>query len=128
MGIIVDWDIQGHMPEKTVIYWTFDGKWDWNDFSKADKQAYDMAMSMTHRVHSIIDFRASPHLPSSGAIGYFKRSVTQAPPNRGTIVIVGASRFIRALEGVLRALVPQNAAHYRMADTLEEAYDILGKS
>jgi hypothetical protein len=125
MSIRVAWDQSEHVPEKTVIYWTFDGSWDWNDFSDADKLAYDMAISTAETVHSIIDFRASPKIPSTGAIGYFKRSITKAPPNRGKIVIVGASLMIRALEGILRSLAPKDSYKYRMADNLDDAYRIL---
>lgn len=125
MGISVNWDQNGRLPEQTVIYWTFEGQWDWNDFSVADKEAYELAMSTKDTVHSIIDFRASPRIPGSGAIGYFKGSITKSPPNRGKIVIVGASLMIRALEGVLRSLAPKESYKYRMANDLEEAYRIL---
>lgn len=125
MGIQVDWDHSGQMPEQTIIYWMFEGEWDWNDFSQADRQAYEMALSMPHTVHSIVDFRASPHIPRRGAISYFTRSVTKAPPNRGLVVIVGAPRMARALEDVLRTLAPQASSHYKLANSIDNAYQMI---
>jgi hypothetical protein len=127
MGIRTEWDTSGRFPEQTVIYWTFEREWDWNDFSKADKEAFQMALGVSHSVHSIIDFRASEGIPRSGAISYFTRSVTKAPPNRGTVVVVGAPRMIRALEGILRALSPKASEQnkYTMVNEVEEAYQIL---
>ena len=127
MGIDVKWDDSGHLPEKTLIYWTFEEGWDWNDFSEADKRAFQMALDVSHTVHSIIDFRASSGIPGSGAISYFTRSIQKAPPNRGTVVVVGAPGIIKAMEGILRLLSPQAAAlnKYPLVDTPEEAYTIL---
>lgn len=130
MGIDVSWDASGRFPEKTVIYWLFEGQWDWNDFSRADKQAYEMALAESHTVHSLIDFRASPNIPRSGAISYFTRSAMKAPPNRGTVVVVGAPRLIRAMEGILRALAPKASEQYKytMLNDIEEAYQVLEHS
>lgn len=125
MGITVGWDHSGQLPDHTVIYWSFEGVWDWNDFSEADKCAYELALSQTHTVHSIVDFRGSSHIPSNGVISYFARSVTKAPPNRGLVVVVGAPRIIQALEGILRLLTQKAASKYRLVDNLESAFVIL---
>jgi hypothetical protein len=128
MAIQVDWDGSGRVPEKSVIYWTFDGEWTWDQFAEMDKRAYELSLEMTPTVVDVlVDMRASSRIPFSGAIGYFSRSIRRNPPNRGSVVIFGASGIVRALEPVLRRLNPGTSDGYQIIETIDEAYQFLEK-
>lgn len=127
MGVHVDWDTGDRAPARTIIYWTFEGLWDWGEFSAADEKAYQMALSVDHQVDSLVDFTRSNHLPMSGAMTYFMRSVRRNPPNRGTVVVFAANSVIRAIANVLKRLNPAFAENYVFADNLEDAYMLLDK-
>jgi hypothetical protein len=127
MTVLVDWDQSPNVSARSVIYWIFEETWDWYDFGKADRQAYQMALSVPHRVDSIVDFRRSQRIPRSGALSYFSGSVTKAPPNRGIVVVVQPPAMVRALESVLRRLYPASSAQYVLASTLDEAYALIAQ-
>lgn len=123
MGITVEW--YQYESLKPVIYWTFDGVWDWNDFNDADYRAYNMAAEADRRVHSIVDMRASAGVPRTGAVSYFSRSVKTVPPNRDQVIIVGVNSLLRSFEPILRRLYPRASSNYRIANTPEEAFAML---
>ena len=128
MGVEVDWDSSGRVPEESVIYWTFDGEWTWDQFAEMDALAYEMSLEKTPTVVDVlVDMRASKRVPFSGAIGYFSRSIRRNPPNRGSVVIFGASGIVRGLEPVLRRLNPGTSDGYQIIGTIDEAYQFLEK-
>ena len=126
MAVQVAWDDSGRVPEKSIIYWTFAGTWNWDEFAEVDEIAYEMSVGMMPAIIDVIvDMTGSGRTPFTGAIGYFTRSLRRNPSNRGIVVIVGARGVLRSLEAILRRLNPKTSQAYLLVATLEEAYHLI---
>ena len=122
MTITVQWD----NDDKTVIRYDFTGYWNWAEFRKQAQTAFAMTRSVEHQVDTISNFLPGTHIPKDAFI-HFRRVMTDAPPNRGVNVIVGASQFIRALVTIFSRIYTQLGKRLMLADSLEAARDILNK-
>lgn len=120
MTISVQWD----NPEQTTVRWDFKGKWDWEMFGEATKVSNTLIESVPHRVDIIGDVCQSPFLPKNALIKYnvFQHN---RPQNKGRIVLVGASNFVRNLVVIFSKLYKFNADGFDFTDTLEEARTML---
>ena len=126
MGIQLKWDDSGRVPEKTVIYWAFGESWTWTDFAQCVEEAYDWQMqSVPKTIHTIADMQEGKGMFAADAISSITYSIKHVPPNRGKVVVVGASRLLKLLEPIIRRLVPQLSAAYVLVDSLDEAYELV---
>ena len=117
MSITVSWD----NAEKTVIYYAFDGSWDWDDFDAAFEQSVTMTESVEHYVHIIADLRNSDSLPD-GALLYIRRVMRVIPPNRGKIVVLGGGKNVKILMDMATRIYKKIAHRFIVVDDLTDAY------
>lgn len=122
MSITVQWD----NDDKTVIRYDFTGYWNWTEFREQAQTAFAMTRSVEHHVDTISNFLPGTHIPKDAFL-HFRRVMTDAPPNRGVNVIVGASQFIRVLVTVFSRVYTQLGKRLILADSLEDARHILAK-
>ncbi len=123
MGINISWSSES----KNIIHYVFEGRWDWNDFRHAIKDAADMIDTVNHPVDVIMDFSNASMLPN-GAISQVKQAFsTPKHPNINLTVIVGASAFIQSIADLGRKLSRSAAENWsiQFAPTLPAAFNLL---
>ncbi len=92
MSINVTWDNTEH----TIVRWEFNGAWDWDEFYDAFAQSKALVQSSSDpSVAVICDLRRSAGLPEQ-FMAHYPHVHRDKSDNRGMIVVVGSSSFIKA--------------------------------
>ncbi len=122
MGINVRWDNE----EQTIIQYSFDGRWTWNDLYSALDRVQEMSASVDHRVDAIIDLTHADLMPAGAIFSLDGRKNAQklaskANAARGLIVIAGANAFIRSIYDAFRAFNRSVATGIHFTETLGQA-------
>lgn len=99
--IHVQWD----NDEQTIVVFTFDGAWTWQDFRDACDESRRLHDQVSHIVVSIFDLREANDLPTN----FFSHvryalDVTDPPNRTQTQFVVGAGFLIRSLGEVFYRL------------------------
>lgn len=125
MGIRVEWDNK----DKTVIRYSLEGQWTWDDLLDAVATSNAMLDEAGHKIHFIHDASTSKGIPN-GALSQLKRFIGKEHPNTGRSVIVGAQgnaiMLARGLLGMVDRVYKKDWA-FMFANTLEEARAMLGQ-
>ena len=124
MRISVEWDNDQH----TILRWVFAARWAWEDYSAAQQQANQLLETIDHAVDVIGDLRNSSSLPANALTAY-RGFVDSTAKNVDLIVLVGASRFVKALVSVFLQVMPGKipGTHIVFADTMERAYTLIAE-
>ena len=56
MAISIEWGNDEH----TIIYWVFNGKWTWEEFSDAQRDSNRLLATVAHTVHVIGNLQNGP--------------------------------------------------------------------
>jgi hypothetical protein len=120
MPITVRWDDDAH----TRIYYVFSASWQWDDFDIVYADVYKMLDTVNHRVHAIVDIRQSRLLPQD-TLTQMRRLTYQQHANGGITVIITDNRFAHTLYNILTGVLRQAKAIFRIAYSLEEAYELI---
>lgn len=120
MGLKADW----FDDEQTILLYTFDGQWTWDDLLVLIEQANTMTRSVRHQVDTIIDLRLNQSYPF-GALMRFRSLTATAPDNWGMAVFVSENDFIGNLLATLTKVFPVIGLRYVMTDTIDAAHDII---
>ena len=59
MAIHVSW----YNTEQTIIYWQFEGRWQWAEFDKAWNLSGEWMQASPHHIDFILDFQSSTLMP-----------------------------------------------------------------
>jgi hypothetical protein len=99
--IHVQWD----NDEQTIVVFTFDGTWTWQDFRDACDESRKLHDAVSHQVASIFDMREANDLPTN----FFSQvryalDVTDPPNRTKTQLVIGAGFLIRSLGEVFQRL------------------------
>ena len=121
MPIHVSWANE----QQTIIHTIYDGVWTLSDFHATVDTMYDLATSVDHTVHFILDFRASNSSPAK-FFSAGRHVENKKAPNTGISVIVGANSFLNAMLRMAEKLFLRDFSIHP-ADTLEEAEEIIRK-
>lgn len=120
MTITVGWD----NAEKTTLRYNLEGRWDWNSFYAALKQADALMDTVMHEVDIIVDISQSQHIPE-GMISHIGSLGRKVHRNAGLTTLVGTNRFVVTLFDLFRKIRPQMSDNVRIVPSLEEARSIL---
>jgi hypothetical protein len=121
MSVSVAWD----NSEKTVIRYTAEGKWTWDEFYLARDAARAWMDSVSHsKINFIIDVRSTSIFPSN-ALSHFGRMPSHTHPKSGMIVMVGVHRFAQVLVDMMTHLNSAAMNKFCMVSTMEQAREIL---
>jgi hypothetical protein len=122
MRISVEWDNDQH----TILHWVFQNRWTWVDYAAAQKVANQLLEKIDHPVDVIGDLQNSASLPANALTAY-RDFVETTADNVDLIVLVGASRFVKAMVGVFLRVMPGKTpgTHFVFADTLDRAYTLI---
>jgi hypothetical protein len=116
MPITVQWD----SDEKSVVRYTFESKWTWDEYHAAIAQAFDMVKDLPYVVNMILDFSQSTVLPSN-ALSHFSSSMKTPPREFDVAVVISKSGFIETLVAVFRRLSSKTGEKLVVRKSLEEA-------
>lgn len=124
MKITVEWDNEQH----TILRWVFQSRWSWDDYSTAQQESNEILAEIDHPVDVIGDLRNTSSLPSNALTAY-RGFVAETAPNVDLIVLVGASRFVKAMVNVFVKVMPGKVpgTHFVMADTIDRAYTLIAE-
>ena len=120
MGVQIKWVDEA----KTVLEYSFDDPWGWEDYYVAIKIAQQLTEGVSHKITTIIDLSNSKGLPP-GAMTHLRR-VGRENPNQGMVILVGMNLFIRTFSNMLMRFYPKAAEKARLVATREEAYKLIG--
>jgi hypothetical protein len=123
MSITVTWD----NAAKTALRYEFAGKWEWDDFSKAFRQAQQMLASVGHMVDVIADFQNSGCVPTE-TLARLAYVAGNRPPNLGSSIIVGSPVFDTTTFTVFGNFYGDLARTYQMTHSLDRARALLEKA
>lgn len=122
MSVQVFWD----NPEKTVVRYDFEGRWTWDEFYPAYKQAIEMELSVAHRVDVIVNLEQARLFPDN-MLSHLKVISDKQPPNIGVSVLVTRNGFVHSMYNVGVKFYGKIRHYFRTADTLQEAYEIIAE-
>ncbi len=116
-NIEINWD----NDDKTVMRYTYQGQWTWQEFYGVMEQSHQMMDTVDHPVDILVDMRASAQIPQ-GAVTQFRRIANVRHPNTGTIVAVTEARVARMLYDIFATVFRPIASRYHIVQTIDEAY------
>ncbi len=108
---------------QTIIYIKVLGDWSWEEAHEAISKQVEMAKTVAHSVHIILDFNNQRTLPNGFGVHHIRELVTLKAPNELLTVFIGAPRLLSSLLNLIRRVYGlQNILDMlRFTDSLEEA-------
>src|SRR5262245_22756963 len=123
MSVSANWDNE----QQTIIRYSFDGNWTWNEFYAAVNQSHALQDSVSHRVDVILDLGESYVVPE-GALMQMRRLAGINHPNTGVRIIVSRNSTLSVLFDTFTRVYNRNAEKYYLASSMEQAYAIISQS
>jgi hypothetical protein len=120
MTVSVEWDNE----EKTIVRFTYTGKWTWDEFYIHVKQANELMDTVAYRCVSIVDMSKSKHLPPGAAV-HIRNIIRQSMShnNSGITVFINADTIVKMFIEALRQNYPdiKDFSNFLYAKSMEEA-------
>lgn len=113
--------------ENTVIIQIFNGKWSSHDQEIITQQTFNLAVSVPHTVHIIIDARKVEGFPKVVISDIVPLIEKMTPPNQGLVISVGTNQFMRSLANLSRLIAPRATQNLHFVRTMEQAWALLHK-
>jgi hypothetical protein len=113
-----------HNDEKTILRQVYLEGATLQDFYEVVDESYEMATSVDHTVHIIIDVTQTSRIPGN-IISGMRYAANKIPPNRGLVVSVGLGTFMDMILGVTKKIYPTLAQNSYAVKTFEEAEKII---
>lgn len=125
MPITIEWDDS----EKTIIRYTYQGKWTWEENDQISAQSVAFAKEVDHPLDVIIDFRNS-HLLPERALSRFRDYLTPSDKTMSfqTAVLVFQSEFLARMLEIFSRLYSGVRGKIHSATSVEEAREIIIKA
>lgn len=111
-----------------IIYWGFVGYWTWGEYFIGIQDMIKLASSSPHTsVHIICDLSESRHIPFDVLhnVQFGSPKNEEESKGWGLTVIVGGGTFVRTVFSLITRLRPFLANHYRLANSVEDALQII---
>jgi hypothetical protein len=122
MSVRVEWDNQ----ERTVILWSFVGRWTWGEFDETIKTMTAMAESVDHSVDLIMDVGQMSILPADMVTHVKSRYLSKARKLE-RLTAVGVDSHLQFLWNTFTDLPYARHLKLTFFDTLDEARAYLAK-
>ncbi len=116
MSVHVEWDNEA----KTIVLWTFDGRWTWGEYDEALTKALTLLSNVNHPVDFLYDVRQMGMIPPD-VITRFKSKYLAIPKGARLFLAVGVDQYLQLLWDTFTML--PYARHLKMHyfETLEDA-------
>ena len=105
-----------------------EGEWDWESFYPIHREYSTIAGKLGKRVDFIFDFGEARLVIPESVFANFKnltKIANELIPLWGITVFVFPSALFTTIVGTFSRLYPGFSTHYRMADTMEKALNII---
>lgn len=124
MKVNVDWD----NDEQSIVRYTFDSDWNWQDLYAAMDNAGKMIETVSHRVDVLMDLSNANIIPKN-AISQIKRGYDNPKsPNIGVTVVVTPNSFMNAIVLMAKKVWGDKGEwELEFVKTLDEAYSTIQK-
>jgi hypothetical protein len=125
MPIRVIWD----SPDKTVIRYDVEGRWTWEEYYTARREARKMLDGVDHSVHFLtnpVDPVSFNYVPP----GFLSKMMTLYRYNQrktGVSVMIGGP-FIQVMTPLVVRIMPQLSGRLQVAPSLEQARSLLSEN
>ena len=125
MPITVSWLDE----EKTIVLQVYTGRWTWDEFYQATQVTTAKMMKSTNQtVHIFADYTHSQGIPAGGAFTKAYSALRSYPDNWGSLVIVGANRFITMMVEIFKNMFRTSlGAKTFIAETMDDAYNLIAE-
>jgi hypothetical protein len=97
-------------PEKTILVFSYVGRWDLNDFYQSNEKGNLLLDEVQYPVHLVLDVSASRTAPN-GLMNAMTNTTRKLHVNTGVMIMVGLNVFARALISTYFKIYP---AMYKM--------------
>jgi hypothetical protein len=119
--------IQWYDPAQTIICFTVDGTWTWDEFYQARAEANALIDAASREnVHCLVDMHRGSTLPRN-AITHFSKLSSSTNRKMGHIVLIGTNTFIQTIFRMMDKIRTQNMTRVHLASTFDEALDLLAQ-
>lgn len=115
--ITLKWD----NDEKTILRYTFQGNWNWDDYLESLTIGRKMMAEVEHEVSIINDMRQMTQLPPN-FVNTARNVITSRPDNTGLAVFLTTNAFFQATHRILGRILEEVPIRYILVSTEEEAY------
>lgn len=116
MSVQVEWDNEA----RTIILWTFVGRWTWGEYDEAREQAIAMIQTGDQPVDFLYDVRQMSIIPAD-LITRFKARYLDRPKSARLYLVVGTDEYLQILWNTFTRLPYASHLKVHYFDTLEEA-------
>ncbi len=125
-------DYQWDNNDKTIMRYTVQGAWDWNDFYRQMRRSLLWWDDLDHVVDIIIDFRGGDHLPDgsiklpAGAMAHLRSIGTiehANAPHRA--VVIGVSADLQAKIGAVDGVYKPPRREIRFVENDDQARAVI---
>jgi hypothetical protein len=120
MGIHTGW----WDSQRTILVWTFEGTWGWDEFNRHLLACHQEARALGHRYDAISDMSRCYLLPA-GAVTRAHLAAKYAPANLGAMVVVGLRPIFSASVRAFRRIHPRLAGDLYTTNTMQEAITLV---
>lgn len=119
MTIRVDWDT----PARTAVRWDYEPGWTWTEYRRAAELTHGMIAAAGHVVDCLHHLQGTGLPEDSFVLTEWRRTVEDAPPNTGLIIVVEVDAVYLDQMARLFNHMQQDTWTPRilLADTLQEA-------
>ncbi len=122
MHYTICWD----NDERTILHGHLEPGWDWNTFFDVIADCYMMIRTVRHTVDIVITGLDDAQ-PSGSILQHLHSIRGNKPYNVGKLVLVRPGKIMQAIHDFYN-LISQTQLPMLLADTLDEARDILAKA
>lgn len=120
-------NFQWDNDEKTVMRYTVEGVWNWNEFHKTLRRSTLRFDDVNHPVDTIIDLRKGAKLPA-GAVGHLRSLGAKTHPNSvARTVILGVDATVQAAIGAVSGLYWDDGRLIHFAASDKDAYEVIAR-
>ncbi len=121
MPIYVKWE----NSQQTLITVQFISPWDSHELNQMIDDGLSMLNQVVHKVDVIVDFHQASRQVPINYLPAVKRMSKIGLINRGTMVVIGAPYFIKALTGIAQEFAPVAYSNLYFAPELDAALKII---
>lgn len=111
MGVQSSW----YDTEQTVIVYTFQGQWTWEDYNNALTHTRTLLDTVTYPVDLIYDFSQAPIPPKNLVTRFWQVSMTRHHNISGLIIALGNSTLMRMLINTIGGLICKSSSYYHVS-------------
>lgn len=123
MPIYVQW----YDPAQTIICFTVDGAWTWDEFYQARAEANAlMNLVPQGQIHCLVDMHRGNMLPQN-AITHFSKLSSASNKKMGHIVLIGTNTFVQTIFRMMHKVRAQGMTRMHLAPTFDVARDLLAQ-